>query len=800
MKSVIKITILLFVLFLVISGFSIYWTFYRLVPSADKDLRLPGLRSEVLVEWDDFDVPHISAELETDLFMAKGYLHARDRLWQMTLKQYKLEGLHSQEIDRSLIPVDRFYLTLSLGEIARKSYELLPRRDKELLQAYADGVNAFVDQNRRHLAPEFSLSSAHPVKWQPWHTIGVKLLWAWEHQQSFWTKLAFTPLHYRQNNAVTRALTGSDVSHSLLFGTGPPVPDSVSYQLLLDDYLQFTKDVYPARTGLSGTGIALSRMSPQPLSMLFVSRETLLRLPDQGYEMVIRSGNGTRAGITIPGFPAMIYGQNESMAWALQPLTVDDGDFYSGKLFSTPPAAPVDWNIDPSVYEHLSEEITLERHILSLKNGGEHQIVTKKSYGRPVVAVSEATNKYLAFDWAGFSVATDVGAFFDIYRAEDVQSLRETIRNISTPALQALFVSSDGRAGRLSAGDILSDPHPLKIRRTSEQKTVSSARFQVPEIITSSGQAVFFEEKPISARRLAGNTCIYSLPWNRSERLIELLDQTPHNQLQNEMTEKWHNDIYSPFAARLTQHITDILSAEASDPAIQIILPYLKNWNYGFGPNETAATIFQLFLNRAARNLFLAFVGEKELNMLLAAAQIPYSAVSLVLSEPRRWPLTHPLTHREWVVTSMREATEMLSESFGSEPHDWQWSRVVHSSFQDVLFVATQQTSISARMAEKNLYHPGNMRVSGSPFTIQALHPGCNHKIRTIAATTMKRIMFLEPQARYYSVLSSGQSANIFYQNYHNQFEIWDKGLLKPPSDPFRFQPGQIRYTQRFSP
>ncbi len=787
-------------LIVVISGLAIYWTFYRAVPSLDESIRLPGLTAEVVVSWDEYQIPHIKASVDTDIYMTMGYLHARDRLWQMTLQQYKLEGLHSREIDETLTYVDRFYLTMSFGKLARDAFDQMPLRSRQLLEAYAEGVNHYINKNKKYLSVAFALSDANPVTWEPWHAVGVKILWSWEHQQAFWTKPAFTSLHFLQDNEVTRALTGMDAPHQVLFAPEKPVLDEISYELLMDEFLGFTEPVKPMVTGLSGTGMALSRQSPYPISMLFTTGESHLNVPDQGYELVIESARGRSAGMTLPGFPAMISGQNETMAWALKPLQMDDGNFFTDSLFTEPRPHPVDWDTDPEVLSLLSEDVSINRHILSLKNGGEKQIITRKANGRPVVAITEERNRYLAFEWAYHSHVIDITSFMDLMHVSDPRQLRSLTASISSPAVQILFTSSDGRAGRFHAGNVFTDRYPLSLRKNEAESATASASAFFSDLIRSDGQPVFPLTETASTRELVSHRCLFSPPFDRSERLQELLLQTPHDRISNDIMTRWQRDTYSHFAARLTPLILSHLKHYSDDSRIEVILPYLQNWNHEFGQNETAATLFQLFIIHAGRKLYHGYLDERKIEMIYKSPHIPSSVVAAVLSDPDKWPASHPYSYSEWVLTSMSEAIRYLSGKYGNEPHTWQWQRVVDGSFQDVLFDKTQHSSKSARLAERNLFKPGRAVVSGSPHSIQAVYLSQNHGTRLAGITTNKRIMTLQPENMFVSVLSTGQSGHVFSDHYSDQFLLWKEGTLRPPTFPLSSQSKVFKHIQELEP
>ncbi len=806
--SAVRIAILFIVLIVVISGLSVYWTFYRVVPSLGDTVRLSGLRGEVTVAWDTHQVPRIKANHESDLFLAMGFMHARDRLWQMTRKQYKLEGLHSREIAESMADTDRFFLTMSFAAIAKEVYRQLPQPEKVLLDAYAEGVNAFIDKHHRHLPPEFALSDVQPIAWEPWHSIGVLILWSWDQQQAFWAKPAMANLHYIEDGTAIRALSGMDNAKELLWGSDQPSMEENAYISLLDDFYLFSEAAAPLRSGLTGTGAAFARTGANPFGLLTFTRESLLTLPDTGYEMVLQKQDNWSQGVTIPGLPVFIGGQNEHLAWKILPLISDNGLFFTGELFHDPPAGPVDWENDPDIESRLNPNLSLDRHILSLRNGGELLVVTKRAGHRPVVAVSEEYNRYLAFEWAGPVETDDIAALFSIRNASGPGQLQRAVESLAIPPVQVLYVTTGGQTGRITGGKLIADPQPFRIKEAGESDTLVStidASVIIPHQHNAAGNPVTFIEQPVPAHTNAGEKCLFAPPWNRSERLLQLLEQTPEERLVPDIIGQWANDTYSSYAAELTPIIVSSLEVSAmengTDPVMELVIPYLRNWNYRFDPSETAAPLFQLFQKTAARNLYRPWFEDRAVQMLFKTPNIIHSAVFQLLVHPDRWPDTHPYTHREWIAVSMRETLEFLESNYGNEPYDWQWNRVVDGTFLPFLFEETRKNSRSARLAERNLFQPEGMTVSGSPHSIKAMHPQHNRNaISTAAGVTMKGIMMVRPEQSYYSVLSTGQSGNLFSGHFSDQFQLWNQGMMKQP---VRLPPDQthdIQNIQRFIP
>ena len=68
----------------------------RALPDYSTDVRLAGMKEDVIVYRDEFAVPHIFAGNDEDLYRATGYVMAQDRLWQMDLIRRATAGRLSE--------------------------------------------------------------------------------------------------------------------------------------------------------------------------------------------------------------------------------------------------------------------------------------------------------------------------------------------------------------------------------------------------------------------------------------------------------------------------------------------------------------------------------------------------------------------------------------------------------------------------------------------------------------------------------------------------------------------------------
>ena len=131
----------------------------------------PACPQPVEVVRDHEGVPHIFAKTTDDLYMALGFVHAQDRLWQMELQRRTGQGRLSEIFGERTFTTDVFLRTLDLYGHAERSLAGLPAETRSALEAYARGVNAFlnapVGRLEPRLPPEFLLLRHEPEPWRP---------------------------------------------------------------------------------------------------------------------------------------------------------------------------------------------------------------------------------------------------------------------------------------------------------------------------------------------------------------------------------------------------------------------------------------------------------------------------------------------------------------------------------------------------------------------------------------------------------------------------------------------------------
>src|SRR5262245_52197102 len=165
--AVITLLALAAVLILVATGAGLWFRQAALsaLPQLDGEIRVAGLTGPVTVIRDAHGVPHITAESLEDLFFVQGYVTAQDRLWQMDVNRRYGRGELAVSFGSRALPLDKRHRILQTRDAAERAATILNERDRRFLEAYARGVNALIESQRRKLPIEFRVLRYEPRPW-----------------------------------------------------------------------------------------------------------------------------------------------------------------------------------------------------------------------------------------------------------------------------------------------------------------------------------------------------------------------------------------------------------------------------------------------------------------------------------------------------------------------------------------------------------------------------------------------------------------------------------------------------------
>ncbi len=323
------------------------------LPQLDGTLPVAGLSASVTVLRDAHGVPSITAGSLPDLFFAQGYVTAQDRLWEMDMSRRYAAGELAEEMGSDYLKLDIAQRVLGLRQVAEIAVSRLSARDRQYMEAYARGVNAYISEHRRSLPLEFRVLRYSPREWTPVDSFLVGAMMAeMLNHYGYRDKLVREKLGAKLGPELTADLFPTTSGRDILPNGERPITPGAEAKGTKDGldpdahrphrrrHLHAALDRHrggriPARAGDSPRLVPGSNnwvvsgahtASGKPL--LANDMHLPHRIPNTWYEIHLTSGDYDVAGVSLPGLPAVIVGHNQRIAWGFTNLGPDVEDLY----------------------------------------------------------------------------------------------------------------------------------------------------------------------------------------------------------------------------------------------------------------------------------------------------------------------------------------------------------------------------------------------------------------------------------------------------------------------------------------
>ncbi|NNE86779.1 MAG: penicillin acylase family protein [Silicimonas sp.] len=407
----------------------LYWFFSRSVPEYSGTLEVAGITQPVEIVRDNANVPHIFGASDTDVYFGLGLAHAQDRLWQMMLLRRTAQGRLSELFGTRTLRTDDLIRRFDLYPLAVKSVAVQDDYTKAALQAYAAGVNAWLEQvnagARGRGAPEYWVFEPSIAPWQPADSIVIGKLMALRLAGHMQTEVL---------RARTMLMLSDDRVADILPDTpGPGIAALPDYASLFDaPLLRIAQSIpmpddplspFPARgfAGASNAWAAAPDRAAAGATLLANDPHLGFSAPSIWYLARLELQSGGVIGATIPGAPAIAVGRSERLGWALTSSYGDDQDVFIEK-------------VNPANREEVQtpdgwKKMRARNSLINVKDAAPVNITLRWTDNGPVLpgahynlATITPPGHVAALGWTALNPAdTSISALFGIMRAPDIE-------------------------------------------------------------------------------------------------------------------------------------------------------------------------------------------------------------------------------------------------------------------------------------------------------------------------------------------------------------------------------------------
>ena len=472
MKRIVKVFIRLvlvavpLIIIAVAGGLTWMW---RSLPAEDGQISIGGLAGQVAILRDDNGVPHIQATSPDDAFAALGFAHAQDRLWQMEVSRMAGQGRLSEMFGATTVGADRWLRTMGLFEAAVSSLDALDEATLRALDAYARGVNAWIERENRFFAsrlpPEFVILGHTPEPWRPEHSVvAIKMMSVTlaANVKAETDRLAFARLGFDSKaiDDLIPPVPGEnppslpDLKALLGLASGPLAKAKVS---AADTNYAFIDGVHS--TGASNNWVLDGTRTTSGAPILANDPHLGLAAPSIWYLADLRVEGAfdeprNVIGTTLPGTPFVLLGRNNDIAWGFTNTAADVQDIFVEKVN---PDNPEEYLTPDGWVPFGSKQETIK------VRGGEPVVFTRRwtRHGPVLPATYRKLDRYLpdgtvaALQWIALApddtTAIAAGSTFTLSTVSDFQN---AMRSYVAPMQSMVVADRSGNIGLIAPGRV----------------------------------------------------------------------------------------------------------------------------------------------------------------------------------------------------------------------------------------------------------------------------------------------------------------------------------------------------------
>jgi len=605
-------------------GSAYYWFLRRPLPKTSGNLQLQGLHESVEIMTDHYDIPHIYAHNEDDLYFAQGYMHAQERLWQMELNRRLGSGRLSEIFGDIAIETDRFCRRLGMHRAANEEVKRLSEHNFRVLLAYANGINSFIENNSTRLPVEFTLLGFKPDTWQPADSIQWSKMMGWNLGGNWETELIRAELIAKLGiERATKLEAGYDPKHPLI------IPSGVEYQGvnlgLIEQYEQIQQLSGFSTLGGSNNWVVDGTMTETGYPILCNDPHLGQAAPSIWYECHLIAGDIDVIGASFPGTPGVVIGHNQYIAWGVTNAVSDVQDLYIEKFHPDNPQLyefEGQWHEAKVVHEEIRvkgrkepviENVRITRHgpiLTTMKSS--HKTDGTANSNRATQVTEELP---LSLRWTGLEQCNVISSVQEINRATNWQEFRNALRNWDVPTQNFVYADRDGNIGYVMAGAI-----PIRAKGqsllpspgwTGEYEWTGLIPFdELPQTYNPEQHFIATANNRVVDDNYSYYITNEWLNGYRAQRICDLLlKKRKHHKLTMADMASIQADQYALPAVEIVPHL---LRVSPVNPLQEAVRNIMSEWNYVLSPESAGAAIYVTFLRRLEYLVLIAVLGDEK--------------------------------------------------------------------------------------------------------------------------------------------------------------------------------------------
>jgi penicillin amidase len=777
----------------VVVGFlALVWAIFRRpLPQVKGEQRIDGLDAPVEIVRDRWGVPHIYADSEHDAWFAQGYVHAQDRLFQMEYARRLARGAMAEAFGAAALEADRWSRVLGLWRATLGDLQQLTAADRAVLEAYAAGVNAYIESRRYRLPAEFTIVGLKPDPWRPEDTLGVLKVLAWALSQNWEGEVLRLQLLTALGPERAAELDPFYPAGSPLItpaeGQVDPQALAEAAGRLLVAYRQASQWFGQAASAGSNNWVIGPTRTAARRPLLANDPHLTVSMPTLWYQnhLEVKGSSLLVGGATLPGLPGVVTGHNARIAWGITAGRADTQDLYVEQRH---PEDPIRFR-----YGDAWEEAQVYREEITVRGQTdphvEEVLVTRHG---PLVnsllpAEHAASLPPLALRWEGHYPGTSLRGLLALQKASDWPSFRAALSLVTGPSQNLVYADVAGNIGyqyvarvplRRSGHGLLPTPG-----WTDAGEWEGWLPFdQLPHAFNPpQGYALSANNKPApdDYPHFLGADWFPGYRATRIERLLQARPRFTVRDFQNMQT-----DVYSVQAESLQPFM---ILAVGVDLLEQRIVRELETWNLFVEVDSFPAAAYEvmrihlldLVFGDKLGSLSPQFKGISFSDIFAASAFSGKASLALanLLTQEESWwyhdaATGQPRTRQQVLDLALKQTAITLRDLIGQEPRKWAWGKVHQIEFAHLF---------GRGRFLRAIFNRGQYPIGGDEQTVWMTASDLQLPFGLVrTSATYRQVLDVGDWDRSTAVLSTGQSGQPSSPHYADMIDLWREGEQHP--------------------
>lgn len=647
------------------------------IPKYSGEQIIAGLTKQVTVYRDERGMPHIYADNEHDLYLAVGYIMAQERLWQMDLIRRATTGRLSEIFGESYVKTDMFLRSLDMTTKSKKNLSEEDSTTLNCMQAFADGVNTYINVAVKKLPPEFRILRYKPDQWKLEDIANIIGYMGWDlASDNMLTDISC----YR----LSKKFGTDKLSHLI-----PDWKCDSSYVFpsfsLNDTTLKEVEEFISSLEKVKALGITVFSGSN---NWAVAGRRTETGKPILSNDMHLAFGSPgiwiqmhqvipgklNVTGVVVPGEPMVVAGHNERIAWGMTNLMVDDIDLFTEKI------NPADSN--QYFFNDEWKNMKVRDEIIKIKGGKQQTLKLRFTHRGPVISgLQNINDAVISMHWAGYDPSNELNAVYKLNRAANWEDFREAVSNFRSISQNFVYADIDGNIGLNTGGGIAirkGDGNIIRDGKTDEYDWKSYVPFEQlpysynpPEGYVSSANNKTVNEK--YPYYISSN---FILPY-RINRIRQMLNEKEVFGIDD--FKRMINDQHSNYAALLTPYILKLKNkTNELSQSETAALNTLSDWDYDMSEGLVAPSIFEFFRMSFIKNLLSDDFGE--MYDQLTGNEKEYYIYRILKTGPDEWvdDATTPQKEslEDIILKTFKDCIADIITQYGADMSKWKWGNI----------------------------------------------------------------------------------------------------------------------------